>query len=310
MPQRAKSTKSQPSKSKKPRQDSDSPWKKMLRHHFPKGLDFFFPDVAALIDWSRSPEFLDKEFEQLMPKSARGKRYADKLVRVWLLDGTEKYLLLHIEIQARKEDAFPERMLIYSIRIFDHYGVLATSLAVLCDSNLTWRPTHCELNAPMTQLSFRFAAVKLLDFADDWDALDQSDNPFAWIVKAHLKTQATKRDPKSRKAWKFTLMRQLYDRGMPAQEIRDLYEFVDWTMMLPEALEDEFWRELKTLEESQNMPYVTNAERIGIKQGIEQGIELTTRELALKMLRRGMDLETIAEITGLSQKQLQQLQAS
>ncbi len=98
-------------------------------------------------------------------------------------------------------------------------------------------------------------------------------------------------------------MRQLYDRGMPAQEIRDLYEFVDWTMMLPEALEDEFWRELKIFEESKNMPYVTNAERIGIKQGIER----TTRELALKMLHRGMDLETVAEITELSQEQLQQI---
>ncbi len=58
------------------------------------------------------------------------------------------------------------------------------------------------------------------------------------------------------------------------------------------------------------MPYVTNAERIGIKQGIEKGTERTTRELALKMLRRGMDLETIADITGLSQEQLQQLQAT
>jgi hypothetical protein len=97
--------------------------------------------------------------------------------------------------------------------------------------------------------------------------LEQSDNPFAWIVMAHLKTQATKHNLKSRKAWKFSLMRQLYERGMSAQDIRTLYEFIDWTMILGEELEDEFWQELKSFEESQKMPYVTNAERIGIQKG-------------------------------------------
>jgi hypothetical protein len=52
-------------------------------------------------------------------------------------------------------------------------------------------------------------------------------------------------------------MRRLYERGMPDQEIRTMYEFIDWTMILPEALEDKFWHELKTFEESQKMAYVT-----------------------------------------------------
>jgi predicted transposase/invertase (TIGR01784 family) len=104
-------------------------------------------------------------------------------------------------------------------------------------------------------------------------------------------------------------MRRLYERGMPDQEIRTMYEFIDWTMILPEALEDKFWHELKTFEESQKMAYVTNAERIGIKKGIEQGMERKARDLALKMLREGLEVETIARITDLSIEQLQQLQA-
>ncbi len=97
-------------------------------------------------------------------------------------------------------------------------------------------------------------------------------------------------------------MRQLYDRGMSGPDIRNLYEFIDWTMMLPEDLDMAFWQELKTFEEEQQMAYITSAERFGRKQGVE--------EVAIKMLKKGMDLATIAELTDLSIEQIQQLQAT
>jgi predicted transposase YdaD len=50
--------------------------------------------------------------------------------------------------------------------------------------------------------------------------------------------------------------------------------------------------------------YVTNAERIGRKAGAEE----SAKGIALRMLKKGMDLETIAELTELTPAQLQQLQ--
>jgi predicted transposase/invertase (TIGR01784 family) len=297
----------------KARQNHDTPWKKILRNYFPQAIQFFFPELAALIDWQRPPQFLDKEFEAIAPNADQGNRYVDKLVRVWLLDGRQEWLLIHLEVQGRKEKGFPLRMLTYAIRIFDRYGVLATSLAILCDTNATWRPTGCEVAAPLTQLDFNFGMVKLLDYKSDEVALAQSENPFAWIVLAHLKTQATQRHPKHRKAWKFALMRQLYERGLTARDIRNLYEFIDWTMMLPEGLETEFWQELKTFEEAQKVAYVTNAERIGRKIGLEEG-EIkgeikNAQKVALKLLQKGMAITEVAEVTELSIEQLQALQA-
>lgn len=113
-------------------------------------------------------------------------------------------------------------------------------------------------------------------------------------------------------------MRQLYDRGMSSQDIRNLYEFIDWTMMLPEDLETSFWQELKTFEEDQKVAYVTSAERFGrqeglqqgIQQGLQQGLQQAAHTVALKMLEKGMDLETIAELTDLSIEEIQQLQAN
>jgi hypothetical protein len=70
-----------------PRADLDSPWKEILRAYFPQAMQFFFPNTADFIDWSRSHEFLDKEFVQIARDGEIGRRYADQLVKVWRKDG-------------------------------------------------------------------------------------------------------------------------------------------------------------------------------------------------------------------------------
>jgi len=41
--------------------DHDGLFKKLLTTFFYEFLDLFFPDLAALVDLSQQPEFLDKE---------------------------------------------------------------------------------------------------------------------------------------------------------------------------------------------------------------------------------------------------------
>jgi flagellar biosynthesis/type III secretory pathway protein FliH len=48
------------------RADNDSPWKEILEAYFPQAMQFFFPQTAALINWERPHEFLDKEFQQIV----------------------------------------------------------------------------------------------------------------------------------------------------------------------------------------------------------------------------------------------------
>jgi hypothetical protein len=96
----------------------DSPWKKMVRDYLQEGIEFLFPDVAAIVDWTKPPIFLDKEFVQIAPDAKVGKRYADQLVQLQRKKGKPIVLLLHIEIQASPEGKFAERMFIYALRIF------------------------------------------------------------------------------------------------------------------------------------------------------------------------------------------------
>ena len=248
----------------------DTPWKLILRTYFQEAISFFFPNTANLIDWQIAPEFLDKEFQRIAPDAETGRRFADQLVKVKSRKGQELWLLIHVEVQAAREATFPQRMFTYSLRIFDLFQRPATSLAILCDGNARWRPTHYSFDYPDTSLSFRFGMVKLLDYRDQWTVLEASSNPFAVVVMAHLKAQETKKDSQNRKEWKLQLIRGLYERGYNREDIANLFRFIDWIMILPEGLDRSFWTELQNYEKERRMPYITSVERIGYERGREE----------------------------------------
>jgi hypothetical protein len=292
------------------RADNDSPWKEILEAYFPQAMQFFFPQTAALINWERPHEFLDKEFQQIAREAEQGRRYADKLVKVWQIQGQEIWLLIHVEIQAKSEDTFAERMFSYNLRIFDRFAKPAMSLAILCDNDPTWRPNQYSYNYPDTRLNFEFGIVKLLDYQNRWTELEASDNPFATVVMAHLKTQQTNKKPGERKAWKFSLIRRLYELGLQEKDIRNLYRFIDWVMIIPKALEAEFWQEFKQFEQERTMSYITTGERIGYERGKEEGKQEGEQTLVLRQLQRRvgeLPQEVQRRIQTLSLEQLEAL---
>jgi hypothetical protein len=63
----------------------------------------------------------------------------------------------------------------------------------------------------------------------------------------------------------------LYHLGYNADELREVFRFMDWMMSLPEELSRKFEGDLIALEESLNMPYVTSVERIAEERGESRG---------------------------------------
>jgi len=53
--------------------EQDSPWKRILTQYLQEAVEFFFPDVAEIVDWSKAPIFLDKELLQIAPDAKRCK---------------------------------------------------------------------------------------------------------------------------------------------------------------------------------------------------------------------------------------------
>jgi len=251
--------------------DFDSPWKEALEQFFPAFLQFFFPQAHAAIDWSREYVALDKEFQQIGREAAVGRRYVDKLFKVWLKDGAEAWVLIHVEIQSQRDDEFTERMYGYHSRLYDRHRRPVVSLAVLGDEHPSWRPNHFGYSLCGCELGFEFPVAKLLDYGADLAALEADPNPFAPFVAAHLKTMETRQDMEARKGWKIRLLKGLFERGFTGDEIRQLLRLIDWMMDLPEEMEEQVQEEMVRFGEEKNMPYVTSFERLGFKRGKAEG---------------------------------------
>jgi hypothetical protein len=59
----------------------------------------------------------------------------------------------------------------------------------------------------------------LLDYRDQWDKLERSDNPFAIGVMAHLKMLETRNDFEKRLHWKIELTKMLYAKGYSVEYV-------------------------------------------------------------------------------------------
>jgi len=94
--------------------DYDSPWKEALSVYFQPFLAMFYPEAHAEIDWSRGYESLEQELRQTVHKAELGQRRVDHLAKVWLNNGRQQWVLVHVEVQTSKEHDFARRMYTYN----------------------------------------------------------------------------------------------------------------------------------------------------------------------------------------------------
>ncbi len=269
--------------------DFDSPWKDALQAFFPAFLSFFFADIHADIDWSRGYEALDKEFQQIIRDAEVGKRLAGKLFKVWLRDGHEFWLLIHVEIQGDADEKFSERMFQYNTAIYKLYNREVVSLAVLCDETPDWRPSSFSYGRWGCRMELTFRVAKLLDY-QVVEAVN-ADNPIAAVVQAHLRAQRTRNDPDSRRHWKLRLVKELLIGPFSKSDVRALFRLIDWMMTLPADLEEAFRRDVHIFEQEQHMEYMSSIERYGFKQGREEGIEEGERNGLLEGIAIALDVK-------------------
>ncbi|HYV36034.1 MAG TPA: hypothetical protein VE988_10050 [Gemmataceae bacterium] len=269
--------------------DYDSPWKESLEMYFQPFLALLFQAIHDKIDWSHGFEFLDKELQQLIADAEQGRRYVDKLVKVWAKEGIEMWVLIHIEVQTTRDTGFPRRMYVYNYRIDHQYDREVVSIAVLADDDPNWRPDHYEWELWGCRKRLDFPHAKLLDFIGREAELQASDNPFAQIILAHLAAIQTRGDDIGRMVWKVRLMRGLFERGFTADHVRELFRLIDWLMQLPPAQSGQFWDEVKQIQEVKKMPFITTPERIGMEKGMEKGREEGTRLTWLKAIEEALE---------------------
>jgi predicted transposase YdaD len=249
----------------------DSPWKEALELYLHSVLEFCFPEAAQAMDWEAGVEFLDKELQEIVRDADLGKQRVDKLIKVKLRDGTEEWVLVHVEVQHETDANLPLRVYQYHHRVRDRFGRRVATMVILADEHPAWRPDHYEEHLLGCRLRFDFPVCKLLDLVERAQAAAASGTPAGLVILANWAAQQTRGDMPERLSLKWTLTRQLYDAGLSRKDILELYRLIDWLLGLPEGLERDFRQRVATFEASKVMPYVTSIERLAKAEGRIEG---------------------------------------
>ena len=264
----------------------DDLWKDVIEGLFPQFTSFFAPDLAQDVDWERGYEFLDKELHQIAPESAESTRYVDRLVRVFLRDGGERWVLVHVEVQGYRDPDFAQRMFTCFYRLRDKFGKDIVSLVVFSDAQRTYKPDRFLWEFYGCRLEYQYRAYKVLEYEDE--ELERSENPFALVVLAAKKRLEVKGDEERRVRFKVRLMRELLRKGYGRDEVNGLLRFVDGVIRLSPEGEQLVYETLHR-EEAKAMPYVTSWERIAMQKGMEQGLQQGLLEEGRTMILEALE---------------------
>jgi predicted transposase/invertase (TIGR01784 family) len=111
------------------------------------------------------------------------------------------------------------------------------------------------------------------------------------------------------------LIRQCYSYGYSRAYIRHVMNFSAMVIRLPVAFKKRIKDVIKKAEEDYKMEYVPlwerdarkagviEGKRVGKKEGFEEGIEKTAKNL----LKMGLDVEKVSEATGLKKEDIEKL---
>jgi hypothetical protein len=241
--------------------DFDSNWKFLIIKYFFQFIAFFIPDLYKDIDTERPPVFLDNELHAIWRAMKTGLKMTDKLVQVWLKNGEERLLLVHIEVQARFETLFSKRMFTISYRILDRFGEHPVELAVFVDTPIPSQFDTYEYIRYGTETRHKYNAYRIIDQIES-ELLKRDDNLFALVVLANLRTIQTKGKEEEKKeklefdrlTFKKHLYNLLVERNFEPEVYYDVLNFIDYMMILPESLKIEYENfTTKTTKKSKDM---------------------------------------------------------
>ena len=311
-------------------------WKTLMQLNFDEMLESILPELAALVDRRRKTEFLDKEMKDLQAFMGAGWQAPDLLAKVPVKGGRDIWLALHVEVQGKGGDDFPERMFYYHSMICFKYlkrkkyeegvalesgggsaakkrrGVVdVVSLALLTAKRPRKEAGHYEHASFGNELRFVYPTVKLWEL--DADRLEKSPNPFDLALLAAKRMIDSGRSDNKRIAFLKQLGGLLDDRGWTRERCLALYRFIEW--VLRPRSEEKLEEYKKWAQKEERKMYVTVVEKIGMEKGMEigrgEGIllgkEENKREAALRMLDKGLDPAFIAECIDLPEEEVRRL---
>ncbi len=299
----------------------DLMWKSIIEDLPEEFIRFFLSDFEILIDFTQPVIFLDTELQKISRGLRKGKRIADKLLRVSLKDGSDQWFLIHVEIQNQPDPTLPERMFTYFYRIRDKYEKDVTAISIINykNSHTDGKYYYKYMNSEITYIYHEYNVQKLAP------ALRDSKNVFSFIIMSAYYDEFYKLDEQKRYEAKFKMIKLLLNRkDMSKQKIRLILNFINDYIRLQQKsyagkindfiVTNQKYSQNMGLEELYKSEFAKEAKRIevkSIKKGIEKGIEKGVLKEKIDVILRGhsngISLPILSNITGLTEKEVSQI---
>jgi predicted transposase/invertase (TIGR01784 family) len=281
----------------------DEKWKSLISKYLKDFLSFFMPDLYKEVDFEKGYEFLDGELNKIKIKSKSKNRRSDRLVKLYLKNGLEQYLLVHIEIQGYFEEDFSKRMFKYFYRVADlHNSYNITAISVYTEDREDFKPNKFQHNLFGTELTYKFNAYKVLEQKEE--KLKESINIFAFAVLAVLYSLRAKDNQKTKLNFKVELTKLLINKKYSEEDILELFEFINLFLSFSnEKYDNLFYEELEKMPKTKERESLNSYDKFLLKKGKNQ----EKNEIAVNMLKEGFEVKMVSKMTDLTIEEVQEV---
>ena len=257
--------------------DHDQLFKELLQAFFREFMELFFSDVAMRLDFDRVT-FLNQEAFTDTPVGER--RNSDFVAKVYTHEGLPELILTHIEVEARRESSFPERMFEYYmlLKLRERLPIYPIVIYLSPGAGGLVTEQHAETLFGEEINVFRYKAVGLPDLnADDYQELD---NPLGPALSALMKTSRL-----GKVAQKYQCLRAMATSQIDDARKALLTNIVDSYLRLNPHEADEFEQLIVDPNEQEVGEMISVYEQRGIDKGVLQGVVRGKRDSLLRQLR-------------------------
>ncbi|MFD1349903.1 Rpn family recombination-promoting nuclease/putative transposase [Oceanobacillus caeni] len=278
---------------KPPYIDHDRLFKELIQTFFQEFIEAFFPEEYSYINFSTA-RFLEQEIFTDIIKGER--RRIDILAEV-NFKGEDKILLIHIEPQSYYQQEFHERMFIYYSRLYEKHRKPILPIAIFSYNDRKEVPEQLTVKFPsLSVLEFRYLKLHLIN--KNWRQFIHKDNPAAAALLSKMGYTE-----EERVQVKLEFLRMVSRMELNPAKMELIYGFFETYLKLNDKEEEQMNKEVSKLpkEEADRILELPNSYiEKGIEIGIKEGIEKEREQVVHNMLKKGLSLELIAEVSGLS----------
>jgi hypothetical protein len=239
----------------------DKSWKEVVTQLFMPFVGFFMADLYEEVDWNIPPEFLEKELHNAK-NIKKSKRIVDKLVKVQLKNGEEKWIFIHIEFQTDGDKSIGVRMYEYYQLIRERYGKEVVALVIYTGKTVPKQRNIFKQAYFGTSITYEFNSYAIIE--QDESLLIANKNPFALVVLANLYMLKTKNDSEKRYEFKTKLFDLAKNRNYSIDDFTKLLIFVTELVKLPLLLEQKFEKEIIHSSDKNDLVMYKNLSRSSI----------------------------------------------